>query len=197
MARPRPCTDCYAVSVSNPTPRPAAHWDASAIETIVPDTHGQQKEWSLHVGDSFTDVPTTNAFYRFIETLLHHGVTGGCSGDPVLPGQLDDARADGRLRAGREGRHRTTRPPACTTPMFADVPASSPFCRWIEELARRTVVTGCGGGNYCPSSPVSREQMAVFVAAHAGPGAHAAGLHDADLHRRARDAARSAAGSRS
>ena len=35
-------------------------------------------------------------------------------------------------------------------PMFADVPASSPFCRWIEELARRGVVTGCGGGNYCP-----------------------------------------------
>ena len=43
-------------------------------------------------------------------------------------------------------------PPACLTPPFADVPAESPFCRWIEELARRQVVTGCGGGNYCPGS---------------------------------------------
>jgi hypothetical protein len=44
-------------------------------------------------------------------------------------------------------------------------PATSPFCRWIEELARRGVVSGCGGGNYCPSSPVTREQMGVFIAA--------------------------------
>ena len=54
-------------------------------------------------------------------------------------------------------------PPACTTPMFSDVPPSSPFCRWVEELARRGVVSGCGGGLYCPSSPVTREQMSVFL----------------------------------
>jgi hypothetical protein len=54
-------------------------------------------------------------------------------------------------------------PPGCGTPLFADVPASSPFCRWIEELARRGVVTGCGGGSYCPSQPVTREQMSVFL----------------------------------
>jgi hypothetical protein len=57
----------------------------------------------------------------------------------------------------------TLNPPACTTPMFADVPASNPFCRWIEELARRGIVTGCGGGNYCPTASVTREQMGVFL----------------------------------
>jgi hypothetical protein len=25
------------------------------------------------------------------------------------------------------------------------------------------VVTGCGNGNYCPSAPVTREQMGVFL----------------------------------
>ncbi len=59
-------------------------------------------------------------------------------------------------------------PPDCGTPMFDDVPASSPFCRWIEELARRGVVGGCGNGNYCPTAPVSREQMSVFIAATLG-----------------------------
>jgi hypothetical protein len=55
-------------------------------------------------------------------------------------------------------------PPACVPPnLFDDVPETSPFCRWIEELARRGVVTGCGGGNYCPLDPVSREQMGVFI----------------------------------
>jgi hypothetical protein len=59
-------------------------------------------------------------------------------------------------------------PPACTTPAFSDVPAASPFCPWIEELARRSVVTGCGGGNYCPGAPVTREQMGVFLSATFG-----------------------------
>ena len=57
----------------------------------------------------------------------------------------------------------TLNPSACGVPMFADVPASSPFCRWVEELARRGIVAGCGGGSYCPSAPVTREQMGVFL----------------------------------
>jgi hypothetical protein len=47
--------------------------------------------------------------------------------------------------------------------VYADVPASSPFCPWIEELTRRGVVSGCGGGNYCPGASVTREQMGVFL----------------------------------
>ena len=44
-------------------------------------------------------------------------------------------------------------PPACgTTPMFADVPVTSPYCRYVEELARRGVTSGCGGGNFCPTA---------------------------------------------
>jgi S-layer homology domain len=54
-------------------------------------------------------------------------------------------------------------PPACVPgqEMFNDVPASSPFCSFIEELARRGITGGCGGGNYCPGDPVTRQQMAV------------------------------------
>jgi hypothetical protein len=54
-------------------------------------------------------------------------------------------------------------PPACTTPMFADVPCSSPYARWINELVARSVTSGCGGGSYCPAALVTREQMAVFL----------------------------------
>ena len=52
--------------------------------------------------------------------------------------------------------------------MFTDVPSTSVFCRWIEELARRGVVTGCGPNLYCPSDPVTREQMGVFLSATFG-----------------------------
>jgi hypothetical protein len=156
------CIDCYVVTVSNPPTRPQTHIDAVATETITPDAHGQVKDWTLHVGRSFTDVPSTSPFYRFVETLLHHGTTGGCTATTYCP--LANTTRDQMavfVLVAREGS--TYLPPACTTPVFGDVPASSPFCRWIEELARRGVVSGCGGGNYCPAAQVTREQMAIFV----------------------------------
>ena len=149
--------NCYTVAVVAPA-RPATHWDAAAPEVNV--NYGF-KTWSVHVGGSFTDVPRPNPFYRFIETLLHRGVTGGCTATAYCPSGATtrDAMAVFVLVA----KDPATNPPACGTPRFSDVPASSPFCRWIEELERRGIVSGCGGGNYCPTAPVTREAMAVFV----------------------------------
>jgi hypothetical protein len=47
---------------------------------------------------------------------------------------------------------------------FNDVPTSSPQFRFIEALYNAGVTAGCGGGNYCPNNPVTRGQMAVFLA---------------------------------
>ena len=33
----------------------------------------------------------------------------------------------------------------------------------IEQLAAEQITGGCGGGNYCPASPSTRGQMAVFL----------------------------------
>jgi hypothetical protein len=46
---------------------------------------------------------------------------------------------------------------------FADVAASSPFHDAIITIASSGITSGCGGGNYCPTSPVRRDQMAVFL----------------------------------
>jgi len=46
---------------------------------------------------------------------------------------------------------------------FLDVPSSDPFYTVIGQLAARGVTLGCGGGNYCPNDPVTREQMAAFI----------------------------------
>ena len=156
------CVDCYSITVSNPPTRPVVHWDATALESITPDVQGQQKSWSLHIGGSFTDVPNTSAFYRFIETMLHYGITGGCGGTNFCPGNTTTRdQMSVFMLVAKEGVGYT--PPACTTPVFNDVPASSPFCRFIEELARRGVVGGCGNGAFCPTAGVTREQMPVFV----------------------------------
>jgi hypothetical protein len=161
--------DCYSLEVFAPALRPARHWDAAVREDISPDVQGQTRNWALHVGESFADVPKSNIFYRFVETLLHHGVTAGCSATEYCP-QSATTRAQMAVFAlvAKEGAGFS--PPACVSgsEVFADLPASSPFCRWVEELARRGVVAGCGGGNYCPNDPVTRGQMGVFIGATFG-----------------------------
>jgi hypothetical protein len=76
------CTDCYSLSVTAAS-RPAAHWDTTVLETVTPS--GATKTWTLHIGDSFSDVPSTDLFYRSIETVFHNGVTGGCGGAGYCP----------------------------------------------------------------------------------------------------------------
>ncbi|HET8648327.1 MAG TPA: choice-of-anchor J domain-containing protein [Vicinamibacteria bacterium] len=151
--------NCYGVTISGT--RPAQHWDATMDETV--SAGPTSKTWELHVGGSFSDVVTTSPFYRFIETLFHHGVTGGCGTGIYCPtNSTTRDQMSVFVLVAKEGAGYT--PPACVPPnLFSDVPETSPFCRFIEELANRNVVTGCGPNLYCPSSPVTRAQMAVFV----------------------------------
>ena len=54
--------------------------------------------------------------------------------------------------------------PAPATPSFGDVPVTDPAFQFIEALAASGITVGCGGGNYCPDAPVTRRQMAVYLA---------------------------------
>jgi hypothetical protein len=154
--------DCYHITVSRPAIRPVMHWDIGFRERISPDSLGYITDWLLHVGESFPDVPPAHPFYRFVETLLHVGVTAGCTATTYCPDGVTtrEQMAVFLLRAKEGGAYA---PPPCTTAPFPDVPCSSPFAAWVQELVNRGITAGCGGGLYCPTSPVTREQMAVFL----------------------------------
>jgi len=47
--------------------------------------------------------------------------------------------------------------------VFGDVPCPSAFADWVEALAAEGITGGCGGGNFCPTNPVRRDQMAAFL----------------------------------
>jgi hypothetical protein len=155
--------DCFAVIVSALN-RPAQHWDATLLETVAPAAYGIRKTWTLHIGASFQDVSSNSPYYSFIETLLHRDVTGGCAAGRYCP-TLALAREQMSVFTLLAKDGSAYVPPPCGTPVFGDVPATSPFCSWIEELARRGVVAGCGGGQFCPTLPVTRETMAVMMLA--------------------------------
>lgn len=46
---------------------------------------------------------------------------------------------------------------------FADVPPTSPFCRYIARLAARGITSGCGSGNFCPKQALYRNQIAALL----------------------------------
>jgi hypothetical protein len=55
-------------------------------------------------------------------------------------------------------------PPACVPGVpFADITCTTGFDPWIEQFGLDGITAGCGGGNYCPGTPVTRDQMAVFI----------------------------------
>jgi hypothetical protein len=150
---------CYQFMVSNPATRPALHWDSTFLETM---SDGRTKTWTLHIGSSFTDVPTSAGYYRFVEALLHSGITAGCGGTGYCPGSpVTRAQMAVFLLLAEHGSAYI--PPPATGTVFADVPASNGFAKWIEQLAAEGITGGCGGGNYCPNSSITRQQMAVFL----------------------------------
>jgi hypothetical protein len=114
--------------------------------------------------EMFNDVPASSAFCRFIEALADRGITGGCGGSNYCP-SASVARAQMAVFLLKTLECSGYTPPPCVPgqEMFNDVLASSPFCPWIEELARRGITGGCGGGTYCPGASVTRAQMAVFL----------------------------------
>ncbi|MBI3175949.1 MAG: S-layer homology domain-containing protein [Chloroflexi bacterium] len=127
----------------------------------LPYTSGQV--YSVRT-QTFNDVPINYWSWQFVERLYSAGVTGGCSNSPMLycPGTTvtRDQMAVFLLR-GEHGSSYT--PPAATGSMFADVPQNYWAAAWIEQLATEGITGGCGNGNYCPSLPVTRDQMAVFL----------------------------------
>jgi len=105
-------------------------------------------------------VPRAHVFHRFVERVFRRGVTGGCGNGSYCPDAsvTREQMAVFLLRA-REGVGYV--PPPCVTPTFTDVPCSSPFAPWIEELVRRSVTGGCAPATYCPGAAVTRELREV------------------------------------
>jgi hypothetical protein len=113
----------------------------------------------------FADVPVSHPLVRWIEQLARDGVTAGCATAPLL--YCPDAvvtRAQLAAFLVRAEHGPGFDPPSGTGTMFIDVPPFHPFSVWIEQAAREGIATGCQTQRYCPDGPVTRGQMAVFLA---------------------------------
>jgi hypothetical protein len=152
--------NCYEFAITGAR-IPGVHWDATFDEAL---SEGVSVTRTLHIGESFLDVPSNSIFYRFIENLFHNGITAGgacggyCPTDNVLRQQMAVFLLKSKFGASYV-------PPQATGTVFTDVPLSNPFAPWIEDLFNRTITGGCvvAPPQYCPANPVNRQQMAVFL----------------------------------
>ncbi|HEU4388310.1 MAG TPA: glycoside hydrolase family 44 protein, partial [Blastocatellia bacterium] len=108
----------------------------------------------------FTDVPPNHFAYAFIDDCSRRGIITGCSSNTFCPDAIV-TRAD--MAVFVERALGVFSPPTPATQRFGDVPPSHPAYAFIDDFARRGITAGCGSGNYCPASSVTRGQMAVFL----------------------------------
>ena len=147
LTPPLPPGRLYDVAVSNPTSGPSL--PGVLIGAFFSD---------------FLDVPQADIFHADVEKVFRNGITAGCGGgnycrnNPVTRAQM----AVFLLKAEHGSAYV---PPACLG-LFNDVectPTPAFAVGWIEQLYNEAITSGCGGGNYCPGSSVTRAQMAVLL----------------------------------
>ncbi|MBZ5535424.1 MAG: FG-GAP-like repeat-containing protein [Acidobacteriia bacterium] len=113
---------------------------------------------------TFEDVPTTWFSYPFIEDFATRGITAGCSMTPRLfcPASTVTREQMGIFIERALG---VNTPPTPTQQTFEDVPTTWFSYPFIEDFATRGITAGCSVTPrlYCPASPVTRGQMAVFL----------------------------------
>jgi hypothetical protein len=111
---------------------------------------------------TFTDVPCSNLYSRWIYELVTREITGGCGPNIYCP---DNAVTREQIAVFllRTLEGTTYTPPPCVTPAFTDVPCTSVFAPWVNELVARGITGGCGGGLFCPTQAVTRGQVSVFL----------------------------------
>ena len=135
----------------------AAH--GSAARRIGSITVANQT-FTVLQGAAFPDVPVSHPFYTFIGKLSARGVTGGCGGGNYCPASTVTREQMAAFIIRALGEFNPAQP---ASQRYLDVPLSSSFSPFIEQMALRQIAAGCGGNNYCPANPVNRQQMAAFI----------------------------------
>jgi hypothetical protein len=134
---------------------------------LVRAMHGPSYEPSPATGTLFLDVTPRTFAADWIEDLYRAGITAGCGAERFCPSAVvpREQMAVFLLRAIQPFGY--IPPPA--TGIFADVPVSDPFARWIEALYHAGITAGCAGGPppspiyFCPNAAVTRGQMAALM----------------------------------
>jgi GH25 family lysozyme M1 (1,4-beta-N-acetylmuramidase) len=157
----------------------------SDLKTVLIDPTGGETPDSIPK-PPFTDIRTSK-FLKDIAWLYGKGITAGCSATRFCP--------DGRVTRGQMASFlaRALDLPKTSKDFFADDKGSTHEAD-INRLAKAGLTSGCSATHYCPDDPVSRGQLASFLARVLDLSAttkdyfrdDATSIHEANINRIAR-----------
>jgi outer membrane protein assembly factor BamB len=107
---------------------------------------------------TFSDVSSRNTHAGAIGAIQHAGITEGCApgrfcpNDPVTRAQMATFLARALDLSGG------------SVSQFSDVRAGHTHAPGIGAVAADGITRGCASGLFCPNDPVTRDQMATFIA---------------------------------
>ncbi|MFZ5877990.1 MAG: Ig-like domain repeat protein, partial [Chloroflexota bacterium] len=120
---------------------------------------------TISVDPIFDDVPNDFWAAPYINAIYYAGITGGCSDNPMnyCPNE-PITRAQIAVYVKRAIHGSSYQPPVPASIHFTDI-VGHWAQNWIEDLYAENITAGCGltPFSYCPDSPVTRAQMAVFL----------------------------------
>jgi hypothetical protein len=115
----------------------------------------------------FGDVPLTQWYARWADTLYSDGYTAGCSSSPLLFCPLQGhTRAEAAVFYLRMLNGPAYVPPDPTTPIYADVALTAWYARWVHAAYAAGLLLPCQTTpslNYCPDSPLTRDVAAYMM----------------------------------
>jgi hypothetical protein len=114
-------------------------------------------------GTVFTDVTVGTPFAGFIEQLSTDGITSGCAAGPMFCPAANVSRAAMAKFLLKAKCGPAYVPNTPTTTPFSDVPVGDPFLPWISKLYNLGITSGCTATTFCPTTNVTRVQMATFI----------------------------------
>jgi hypothetical protein len=117
---------------------------------------------------TFTDVPTSSPFARWVEQVVKEKVMETCGANTFCPNNLVTRGKMAVYLVKSEEGHCFDPPDPIPPGVFTDVPWTHPDAQYIEKIYRDGVTAGCGPGIYCPDSYLTRGQMAVFLVVNYG-----------------------------
>ena len=109
-------------------------------------------------GATFADVPAASVHAGSINAIAEVGITLGCRDGLFCPGEVVNRSQMATFLA------RALELEPIEAGVFTDVPPGGVHTPLINAIAQAGISVGCDEGRYCPDDPVSRAQMATFLA---------------------------------
>ena len=109
----------------------------------------------------FNDISPSATYAGAVDFFAQYGITAGCGDDDFCPNGLV-TRAEMAVFI-ITSIFRSADFSYSPMPHFADVQPGDFGFKWIQAMYELGITGGCGGGDYCPSGSVTREEMAVFI----------------------------------